>query len=250
MRRINHLFRSNRLSNCYGFCLSFHLLRFQLRIFFLEFDTFASQNCWLRIDRFVWKKIRIHIWWYISKRNEKYSFVIWKIEEIFFSRTIIAPSIKFYLIKFIGSINFLRKIRVIERKRRMSLGEQTSLTLFQKVGSTFTKTRKASSRLRITKPKFNGKATRSNARVNRGIVEAWRARFWKLNLDLWKMGFNFPLSLSLSLLKGETRKVRVPKPCDVWARRWGGGGSEDREVAQQIFSLSNFASYSTRQNVT
>lgn len=44
MRRINHLFRSNRLSNCYGFCLSFHLLRFQLRIFFLEFDTLASRN--------------------------------------------------------------------------------------------------------------------------------------------------------------------------------------------------------------
>lgn len=171
MRRINHLFRSNRLSNCYGFCLSFHLLRFQLRIFFLKFSRLRIVSSTQNTDRFVWKKIRIHTW-YISKRNEKYSFVIWKIEEILFSRTIIAPSIKFYLIKFVGSINFLRKIRVIERKRRMSLGEQTSLTLFQKVGSTFTKTRKALSRLRITKPKFNGKATRSNARVNRGIVEA------------------------------------------------------------------------------
>ena len=150
MRRINHLFRSNRLSNCYGFCLSFHLLRFQLRIFFLEFSRLGIVSSTQNTDRFVWKKIRIHTW-YICKRNEKYSFVIWKIEE-----------------------NFLRKIRVIERKRRISLGEQTSLTLFQKVGSTFafTKTRKASSRLRITKPKFNGKATRSNARVNRGIVEA------------------------------------------------------------------------------
>lgn len=81
MRRINHLFRSNRLSNCYGFCLSFHLLRFQLRIFFLKFSRLGIVSSTQNTDRFVWKKIRIHTW-YICKRNEKYSFVIWKIEEI------------------------------------------------------------------------------------------------------------------------------------------------------------------------
>lgn len=64
MRRINHLFRSNRLSNCYGFCLSFHLLRFQLRIFFLEFSRLGIVSSTQNTDRFVWKKIRTHTYSY------------------------------------------------------------------------------------------------------------------------------------------------------------------------------------------